>query len=198
VDIAKVTASTAIDAFEQRLKDKVNNASASVGENKGPPLPIVVVKGDPNIRSRSVELPHDDVGPPLPPSAFDKSMEKSKIKYRTKNGPELVSDNEGLPQPSAFFEEEATAKQKSKIGGLELRRDDVGPPLPPRYFGHNGEKSNLESPPPEMVVDDQQSPTHGRQENTTISLREKIWRNVQAITGATRADNTPAHTQTQA
>ena len=50
-----------------------------------------------------------------------------------------------------------------------------------------------------MVVDDQQSPTptHGRQENITVSLREKIRRNVQAITGATRADNTPAHTQTQ-
>ena len=80
-------------------------------------------------------------------SEFDNSLERRKLKTRIENGPELITEDKYLPQPSSgAYEEKSNRKKRLASTCLEIINDDEGPPLSPGSLGGSGEKSNFRTP----------------------------------------------------
>ena len=132
----ETVSSTALGAFEQRLRDKANGNKEDGGaKNQG----LEQVNEETNSQHATTkkvpELIASEEDLPKPPgastAAFDESIEKKNSKYATKKAPELIGSDEDLPKPPGAYEEVGAVKFNEKMGGLEIVDDNEGPSLSP-------------------------------------------------------------------
>ena len=130
------SASTALGAFEQRLKDKANGNKEDggakiqvleqVNEETNSQYATTHTKKVPELIASEEDLPKP---PGASTAAFDESIEKKNSQYVTKKAPEMIASEEDLPKPPGAYEEVGAVKFNEKMGGLELIEDNEGPSL---------------------------------------------------------------------